>query len=91
MYLKCNSMRDARRVFDRMGEREDLKLWNFMIKGYVDNGESNAVLLLYNQMKELGFIPNGDTIELVLLAYADSVQECLKHFKSMKSEYNIVP
>ncbi|KAL8243041.1 hypothetical protein R6Q59_013343 [Mikania micrantha] len=91
MYLKCNSMRDARRVFDRMREREDLNLWNLMIKGYVDNGESNAILLLYNQMKELGLIPNGDTFRLVLLAYADSVQECLKHFKSMKSEYNIVP
>ncbi|KAI3814502.1 hypothetical protein L1987_14142 [Smallanthus sonchifolius] len=91
MYVKCNSMRDARRVFDRMREREDLALWHLMIKGYVDNGESDAGFLLYNQMKELGLIPNGETFRLVLLACGDSVQESLKQFKSMKREYNLVP
>ncbi|KAK9060799.1 hypothetical protein SSX86_021505 [Deinandra increscens subsp. villosa] len=93
MYVKCNSMRDARRVFDRMREREDLMLWHLMIKGYVDNGEAEVGLLLFKQMKELGLIPNVETFGLVLSACAgaDSVQECLQHFKSMKREYNVVP
>ncbi|KAK1413868.1 hypothetical protein QVD17_29604 [Tagetes erecta] len=91
MYVKCNSMRDARRVFDRMREREDLMLWHLMIKGYVDNGEADAGLLLFDQMKELGLNPNDETFRLVLLACGDSVQECLKQFKSMRCEYNLVP
>ncbi|KAJ0724155.1 putative tetratricopeptide-like helical domain superfamily, DYW domain-containing protein [Helianthus annuus] len=91
MYVKCNSMRDARRVFDRMRERKELTLWHLMIKGYVDNGESDAGLLLYDQMKELGLVPNGETFRLVLSACGDSVQDCLKHFKSMKQEYDLVP
>ncbi|XP_071715373.1 pentatricopeptide repeat-containing protein At2g15690, mitochondrial-like [Rutidosis leptorrhynchoides] len=93
MYVKCNSMRDARRVFDRMRERQDITLWHLMIKGYVENNEANESLLLYKKMKEIGLTPIGETFKLVLLACAgiNSVQECLKHFKSMKKEYNIVP
>lgn len=91
MYVKCKSMRDARRVFDRMRERNDIALWHVMIKGYVDNGEADAGLLLFNQMKELGLTPNGETFGLVLSACADSVQECLKQFKSMKNEYDVNP
>ncbi|XP_023744463.1 pentatricopeptide repeat-containing protein At2g15690, mitochondrial [Lactuca sativa] len=93
LYIKCNSMRDARRVFDRMRERDDLNLWHSMIKGYTDNGEPNAGLLLYDQMKELGLTPNKETFLLLLSACAgvNSIQECFKHFKSMKNDYNLDP
>nr|XP_043624616.1 pentatricopeptide repeat-containing protein At2g15690, mitochondrial-like [Erigeron canadensis] len=93
MYVRCNSMRDARRVFDRMREREDLALWHLMINGYVDNGEGEAGLLLFEKMKELGLNPSGETFRLVFLACAGiySIQECLKQFKSMKNQYNLVP
>ncbi|KAI3524702.1 hypothetical protein L1887_03365 [Cichorium endivia] len=93
LYIKCNSMMDARRVFDRMRERDDLNLWHSMINGYIDNNEPDAGLLLYNQMKELGLTPNGKTFQLLLSACTgiDSVQKCFKHFKSMKNEYNLDP
>ncbi|XP_024979173.1 pentatricopeptide repeat-containing protein At2g15690, mitochondrial-like isoform X1 [Cynara cardunculus var. scolymus] len=93
LYVKCSSMRDARRVFDRMRERKNLTLWHLMINGYVDNKEPNAGLLLYDQMKDLGLTPNEETFSLVLLACVgiDSVHECLLHFKTMKDKYNVVP
>ncbi|KAL4589547.1 hypothetical protein LXL04_002455 [Taraxacum kok-saghyz] len=93
MYIKCNSLRDARRVFDRMRERDDLNLWHAMINGYIDNEEPDAGLLLYNQMKELGLTPNKETFRLLFSACAsiNSVQQCFKLFKSMKNEYNLDP
>lgn len=93
LYVKRNSMRDARRVFDRMRERKNLTLWHLMINGYINNKEPNSGLLLYNQMKDLGLTPNGETFRLVLLACAgiDSVQECLLHFRSMRDKFNINP
>lgn len=93
MYVKCGSMRDARRVFDRMPDRKSLNLWHLMINGYVNNNEPDMGLLVFNQMKELGLIPNEETFRLVLLACdgVDSVKQCLKQFKSMKNEYDLVP
>ncbi|PWA34059.1 DYW domain-containing protein [Artemisia annua] len=95
MYVKCGSMRDARRVFDRMRERDELSLslWHLMIKGYVDIGEADAGLLLFGQMKELGVSPDEETFRLVILACdgVGAVQECLGQFKSMKNEYKLVP
>ncbi|PRQ27980.1 putative pentatricopeptide [Rosa chinensis] len=38
MYGRCGSMRDARKVFDRMPER-NLSLWHSMINGYALNGK----------------------------------------------------
>ncbi|KAI3739996.1 hypothetical protein L2E82_30412 [Cichorium intybus] len=91
VYMKCNSMMDARRVFDKMRERDDLNLWHSMINDHIDNNKPNAGLLLYNQIKELGLTPNGETFRLLLSACTsiDSVQECFKHFKSMKTEYSV--
>ncbi|KAI3714590.1 hypothetical protein L6452_21547 [Arctium lappa] len=93
LYVKCNSMRDARRVFDRMRERKNLTLWHSMINGYVNNKEANVGLLLFDQMKDLGLTPNEETFRLVLLACVgmDSVQECLLHFRSMRDKYNVDP
>ncbi|GJY61771.1 pentatricopeptide repeat-containing protein [Tanacetum coccineum] len=93
MYVKCGSMRDARRVFDRMRERDELSLWRLMMKGYLDNGDAGAGLLLFGQMKELGLSPDEETFRLVISACdsVGSVQECLRQFKSMKNEYKLVP
>ncbi|GKA64928.1 pentatricopeptide repeat-containing protein [Tanacetum coccineum] len=88
MYVKCGSMRDARRVFDRMHERDELSLWHLMMKGYVDNGDAGAGLLLFGQMKELELSPDGETFRLVLLACegVGSVQEFYREVNPRKSE-----
>ncbi|CAH1414969.1 unnamed protein product [Lactuca virosa] len=64
-----------------------------MINGYTDNGEPDAGLLLYDQMKDLGLTPNNETFRLLFSACAsvNSIQECFKHFKSMKNDYNLDP
>ncbi|XP_024979174.1 pentatricopeptide repeat-containing protein At2g15690, mitochondrial-like isoform X2 [Cynara cardunculus var. scolymus] len=91
LYVKCSSMRDARRVFDRMRERKNLTLWHLMINGYVDNKEPNAGHL--NEAMELiENMPFEPTVEIweSLMNFArihgdieleDHVQEILASFQ----------
>nr|GEW89136.1 pentatricopeptide repeat-containing protein At2g15690-like [Tanacetum cinerariifolium] len=65
---RAKSIRDARRVIDSMCERDELSLWRLMMKGYVDNGDAGAGLLLFGQMKELRLSLDGETFRLFLLA-----------------------
>lgn len=92
MYVKCGSMRDARRIFDRMRDR-NMWSWHLMIYGYASNGKGDDGLLLFEKMKDLGLRPNEDTFVVVLLACASSeaVEESLVYFNSMKNDYGIVP
>lgn len=92
MYGKCGSMKDARRVFDKMPER-NISSWHLMISGYTENGLGDDGLLVFKQMKQEGTIaPDGETFALVLAACArvEAVEEGFLHFESMK-EYGIVP
>lgn len=92
MYVKCGSMRDARRIFDRMRER-NMWLWHLMIYGYANNGQGDEGLLLFEKMKKVSLRPNADTFVVVLLACAsaEAVEEGLLHFGSMRNDYGIVP
>ncbi|KAM7515615.1 hypothetical protein LguiA_005198 [Lonicera macranthoides] len=92
MYVKCGSMRDARRVFDRMRKRK-LGLWHLMINGYANYGKGDDGLLLFEQMMKLGLLPNGETFTAVLsaCASAEAVEKGLIYFESMKNEFKIVP
>ncbi|KAK7846438.1 pentatricopeptide repeat-containing protein [Quercus suber] len=92
MYGRCGSMRDARRVFDRMSER-NMCSWHLMINGYAVNGQGNYGLLLFEEMRKAGLQPNGKTFVLVLAACAsvEVVEEGLMYFNLMKNEYGIVP
>ncbi|KAL6974693.1 hypothetical protein U1Q18_028873 [Sarracenia purpurea var. burkii] len=89
MYVKCGSMRHARRVFDRMRER-NLGTWHLMLEGYANNGEGDKGLLLFGQMRKAGLQPSADTFVTVLSA-CTSAGEGFIHFESMKKEYNIDP
>lgn len=71
MYVKNGSMRNARKVFDKMRERK-LELWHLMIIGYAETGAGESGLLLFEQMRKLRLLePNGDTF-LVLLSACSS-------------------
>lgn len=91
MYVKCGSVKDARRVFDQMLER-NIDSWHLMIGGYTANGLGGDGLSVFQQMKQAGVLPDGETFELVLAACAreEAVEEGFLHFESMK-EYGIVP
>lgn len=92
MYGRCGSMKDARRVFDRMRER-DMKTWHLLIGEYTLNGVGDDGLLCFEQMKQEGIRPDRESFALVLAACAraEAVEEGLMHFESMKNEYGIVP
>lgn len=92
VYSSCGCMKDARRVFDKMPDR-DTWTWNLMIKGYGENGEGDHGLALFEQMKNVGLQPNSETFLVVLAAcaMAEAVEEGIFYFNSMENEYGINP
>ncbi|KAE8677147.1 Pentatricopeptide repeat-containing protein [Hibiscus syriacus] len=90
VYGKCASVRDARRVFDKMHER-NLASWNVMINGYAVNGSGDDGLLLFEEMRNRGVRPDNETFLAVLSACASvgKVEEGLKYFELMKNEYKV--
>ncbi|GMJ15700.1 DYW domain protein 2 [Hibiscus trionum] len=90
VYGKCASMRDARRVFDKMRER-NLASWKLMINGYAVNGSGADGLLLFEEMRKGGFQPDNETFLAVLSACASvgNVEDGLKYFELMKNEYKV--
>ncbi|KAE8674350.1 serine acetyltransferase 5-like [Hibiscus syriacus] len=90
VYGKCSSMRDARRVFDKMRER-DLASWKLMINGYAVNGSGDDGLLLFEEMRNGGFQPDNETFLAVLSACASAgnTEDGVKYFELMKNEYKV--
>ncbi|XP_011628278.2 LOW QUALITY PROTEIN: pentatricopeptide repeat-containing protein At3g24000, mitochondrial [Amborella trichopoda] len=70
MYSKCGSLEEARRVFDRMGQRNVVS-WNAIIVGFVQVGQGEEALNLYHQMKQTGTVPDEFTFASLLTLYTD--------------------
>ncbi|XP_030486660.2 pentatricopeptide repeat-containing protein At2g15690, mitochondrial-like [Cannabis sativa] len=92
MYGKCGSMKDARKVFDRMTERS-VSSWNLMINGLAANGQGNDGILLFEEMKKVRLNPDKETFLAVLAACAsaEAVEEGFVYFEEMKNEYGTMP
>ncbi|XP_050382913.1 pentatricopeptide repeat-containing protein At2g15690, mitochondrial-like [Argentina anserina] len=90
MYARCGSMRDARKVFDKMSER-DLRLWHSMINAYAKNGEGSEGVLLFEKMRSEGLKPDKESVVAVLgaCATAGAVEEGLALFEMMEDEFGI--
>jgi len=58
MYCKCRKVEDARRVFERMGER-NLVSWNAMILGHCIRGSPEDGLGLFDVMIGMGKMKYG--------------------------------
>ncbi|XP_057817701.2 pentatricopeptide repeat-containing protein At3g24000, mitochondrial [Cryptomeria japonica] len=69
MYGKCNTVEDARQVFDKMPQR-NLISWTSMIAGYSHNGFEEKALKLYCQMLGSGVEPNEFTCASIVRACA---------------------
>ncbi|XP_009784892.1 pentatricopeptide repeat-containing protein At1g59720, chloroplastic/mitochondrial [Nicotiana sylvestris] len=67
-YSSCGSLKDARRVFDKMPERS-LVSWNVMIDALVQSGEFESALRMFSEMQKI-FEPDGYTMQSVLDACA---------------------
>ncbi len=69
MYVKCGSMEDAWRVFNKM-PTHDLVAWNAMILGHVKYGQGQKALALAQEMRQDGVEPDPVTFAGVLSACA---------------------
>eukprot|EP00253_Pinus_taeda_P029651 PITA_29651 len=69
IYAKCGSLVDARRVFDRMPERDTFS-WTVMISAYAAHGPADESLAFFHQMQLAGIQPNQFTFASVLPACA---------------------
>eukprot|EP01018_Ginkgo_biloba_P032910 Gb_35636 [translate_table: standard] len=67
MYVKCQCLFDARRIFDEMPERSVVS-WTTMIAGYAREGFGKDGLALFHEMETSGVKPNHYTFTSVLSA-----------------------
>ncbi|PSS16030.1 Pentatricopeptide repeat-containing protein [Actinidia chinensis var. chinensis] len=70
MYSKFGKMDMAKKVFDRMPER-DLTSWNTMISGSVKNGDPREAFLVFGMMGKAGLVADSATLLGLLSAVAD--------------------
>ncbi|XP_010264131.1 PREDICTED: pentatricopeptide repeat-containing protein At1g11290, chloroplastic [Nelumbo nucifera] len=91
LYAKCGSLNYARKVFDRMQER-NLVSWSTMISGYGMHGYGREALDLFNQMKDSAK-PDHITFVSVLSAcsHAGLIAEGWRCFNSMAKDFGVTP
>ncbi|KAL3507987.1 hypothetical protein ACH5RR_033369 [Cinchona calisaya] len=94
MYAKCGSISSALKVFHQMKDKAtDVSPWNAMICGSAMHGHAKLALKVFSDFKGRKIKLNPITFIGVLTAccHAGLVEVGEKHFKSMKSVYNIEP
>ncbi|XP_010277183.1 PREDICTED: pentatricopeptide repeat-containing protein At3g53360, mitochondrial [Nelumbo nucifera] len=67
MYGRCGSLKDARKVFDGMPERNEVS-WTSMIAGYSQNSWGEDAIELYFKMRQSGLMPDQFTFGSILKA-----------------------
>lgn len=93
MHAKCGLIDEARRVFDKMTDR-NVYTYSAMIAGLAAYGRASEVISLFKEMVgETNVKPNHVTFIGLLTAfsYTGMVEEGRRYFRMMKDEYGIVP
>ncbi|KAE8663921.1 hypothetical protein F3Y22_tig00112863pilonHSYRG00014 [Hibiscus syriacus] len=92
MYSKCGRVKDARSVFDKMNERDEVS-WNIMISGYSMHGLGMEALNIFQMMKDRGYKTNTLTFVGLLSACSNSglLDQGQNYFSSMLQGYGIEP
>jgi pentatricopeptide repeat protein len=67
MYVKCESIREARETFDRL-EIRDVVTWGTMIHGYIAHEQYFDAFRLFEAMKVCGVLPNSIILQCLLQA-----------------------
>eukprot|EP01018_Ginkgo_biloba_P022914 Gb_33051 [translate_table: standard] len=85
MYAKCGSLENARQVFDKISQRNNVT-WNAMISGYAQSGHCEVTFKLLCQMQQAGEKPNVVTWNAVISGYSQNGyhDEALKIFRQMQ-------
>ncbi|CAD6224491.1 unnamed protein product [Miscanthus lutarioriparius] len=91
MYAKSGSMVDARKVFDRMDQR-DLVTWNTMLTAFAQYGLGKEAVAHFEEIRKCGIQLNHITFLSVLTAcsHGGLVKEG-KHYFDMMKDYNVQP
>ncbi|KAF3454170.1 hypothetical protein FNV43_RR04617 [Rhamnella rubrinervis] len=91
LYVKCGSLVYARKVFDKMKERNIIS-WSTMISGYGMHGFAGEALKLFDQMKAL-VKPDHITFLSVLSAcsHCGFIEEGWECFNSMNRDFKVIP
>ncbi|XP_022139093.1 pentatricopeptide repeat-containing protein At1g11290, chloroplastic isoform X2 [Momordica charantia] len=84
MYSKCASVDTARLIFDAMDQKTVVS-WNSMMDGYVQSGEPEMAMAIFEKMLEEGIEPTNVSVMQALHACAD-----LGDLESGKSVHNLV-
>ncbi|KAM0939819.1 putative tetratricopeptide-like helical domain superfamily [Dioscorea sansibarensis] len=92
MYLKCGSVDEGGKVFERMIGKDRVS-WNAMIVGYAQNGCGEETLHLFQRMLSSGETPDHVTMIGVLsgCSHAGLVDDGRRYFQSMTREFGLVP
>ncbi|GAB4824620.1 hypothetical protein Ancab_007493 [Ancistrocladus abbreviatus] len=92
MYSRCGDLGSARKVFDKMSER-NLISWSAMMGGYGMHGRFTEVFQLYEMMVDLGVLPDGATSTTILTAcsHGGLVEKGKEHFEMMRESYGMKP
>ncbi|GLT34994.1 hypothetical protein SLA2020_094790 [Shorea laevis] len=87
MYVKCDEIRDARKVFDRLPQRHVVSC-SALISAYARKGCVDETMRLFNEMKNFGVKPNLITWNGVLSGFNHSghCREAVVMFQKMHSE-----
>ncbi|KAG4144974.1 hypothetical protein ERO13_D05G070000v2 [Gossypium hirsutum] len=87
MYCKCGNVSYARKMFDRMAER-DVASWTSMISGYCNVGKNEEALGLFERMKLEDLQPNEFTWNVMITAFArrGDIRAALALFGRMTKE-----
>ncbi|XP_037442190.1 pentatricopeptide repeat-containing protein At3g24000, mitochondrial-like [Triticum dicoccoides] len=91
MYAKSGSMIDARKVFDRV-DNKDLVTWNSMLTAFAQYGLGKEAVSHFEEMRKSGVYLNQITFLCILTAcsHGGLVKEGKRYFEMMK-EYDLEP
>lgn len=91
MYAKSGSIRDAKKVFDKLF-KADVVSCNSMLIGYAQHGLAKEAVQQFEEMTRVGIEPNDITFLSVLTAcsHARLLDEG-KHYFGLMRKYNIEP
>lgn len=93
MYSKCGCLELAKQVFDVVGDKQDVVLWNTILSAFAQHGSGEKAINLFAEMVTAGIRPDRITFLILLSACSHSglVHEGLRLFESMDRDHNIVP
>ncbi|KAL8138061.1 hypothetical protein V2J09_004062 [Rumex salicifolius] len=91
MYAKAGSIVDARKVFDRLLEK-DVVSWNSILTGYAQHGLGKETIETFQHMLKNGIQPNSITFLSILTACSHSgLLAQGRYYFSLMRKYSIEP